>query len=56
MDPCEINVAIMAITNHLYCELSKEDFAFVSIFLNELSKSMFTTAVFRDLNEKEDEE
>jgi len=49
MNPCELNAAIAAITNYLYCALSKEDFICLSVFLNELSKSMFSTTLFRDL-------
>jgi hypothetical protein len=53
MNPCELNAAIAFITNYLYTSLSKEDFVCLSIFLNELSKSMFTTSVFQDLCNKD---
>ncbi|SHH85564.1 hypothetical protein SAMN02745823_01211 [Sporobacter termitidis DSM 10068] len=53
MNPCELNAMIAAITNYLYTALSKEDFVCLSIFLNELSKSMLTTSVFSDLCNKE---
>ncbi len=49
VNPCELNAAITALTNHFYCNLSKEEFICLSIFLNELSKSMFATSLFRDL-------
>lgn len=49
LDPCGLNVLITAVTNQLFTALSKEDFVCLSIFLNELSKSMFATSVFRDL-------
>lgn len=52
MNPCELNTVIAAITNYLYTTLSKEDFACLSVFLNELSKSMFTTSLFQDLCNK----
>lgn len=52
VDPCSINAMIAAITNHLFTTLSKKDFAALSVFLNELSKSMFATAVFRDICER----
>ncbi|OJU18439.1 MAG: hypothetical protein BGN88_11275 [Clostridiales bacterium 43-6] len=53
MNPCELNVAIAALTNYFYTELTKEEFICLSIFLNELSKSMFTTSLFQDLCNKE---
>lgn len=49
MDPCELNVVIMALTNYFFTKLTKEEFVCLSIFLNELSKSMFSTSIFRDL-------
>lgn len=49
MDPCELNVLITALTNYFYTALTKEEFVCLSIFLNELSKSMFSTTLFRDL-------
>ncbi|MCL2034808.1 MAG: hypothetical protein FWG94_08760 [Oscillospiraceae bacterium] len=49
MSPSELNVLIMALTNHFFATLTKEEFACLSVFLNELSKSMFATALFRDL-------
>jgi hypothetical protein len=53
MNPCELNAAIAAITNYLFTTLSSEDFICLSVFLNELSKSMFTTTLFEDLCNKE---
>lgn len=55
MNPCELNVLITAITNYLFTNLSKEDFVCFSIFLNELSKSMFSTTLFQGLCSKKDE-
>ncbi|MGE4353969.1 MAG: hypothetical protein AB7D36_07790 [Oscillospiraceae bacterium] len=49
MNPCELNAAITAITNYLYTTLSNDDFICLSVFLNELSKSMFATKLFQDL-------
>ena len=43
----------MALTNHFFKTLSREEFACLSVFLNELSKSMFATALFRDLCDKD---
>jgi hypothetical protein len=53
MNPCELNAAIMAICNYLFTTLSREDFRCLSIFLNELSKSMFATILFQDLCNRE---
>lgn len=53
VDPCELNVLITALTNHFYTTLSKEEFICLSVFLNELSKSMFSTSLFRDLCNKD---
>lgn len=44
-----MNLLVAAITNHFYATLSKEDFVCLSIFLRELSKSMFTTSVFEEI-------
>lgn len=52
LDPCELNVAIAALTNHFYMTLSREDFICLSIFLRELSKSMIGTTVFEELCDK----
>ena len=49
MDPCEMNAAIAALTNILYTNLSKKDFIFLNVFLSELSKSMFSMEVLRDI-------
>ncbi len=56
MNPCELNVAITALTNHFYTTLSREDFICLSIFLRELSKMMISTSVFEELctEEKDD--
>lgn len=52
MNPCELNVLIAALTNHLFCTLPEEDFIFLSIFLRELSKSMLSTSIFEELCER----
>lgn len=52
MDPCELNVLMTSLTNYFFTTLSRQEFACLSVFLNELSKSMFATALFRDLCEK----
>ncbi|HOG02142.1 MAG: hypothetical protein BWY35_00987 [Firmicutes bacterium ADurb.Bin248] len=54
INPCELNVAIAALTNYFFTTLSKEDFICLSIFLRELSKSMIGTTVFDGLCSKED--
>ncbi len=53
MDPCGLNAIIAALTNYFYTSLTKDEFVCLSIFLNELSKSMFATTLFRDLCGKE---
>lgn len=52
LNPCELNVLITALTNQFFQSLTREEFACLSVFLNELSKSMFATALFRDLCDK----
>lgn len=49
MTPCDLNLLIAAISNQLYCSMTREEFKCLSIFLNELSKSMFTTVLFEDV-------
>lgn len=49
MNPCELNAIIAAISNYLYTNLSKEDFLFLSVFLSELSKSMFSMELLRGI-------
>jgi len=44
-----MNAAIAAISNYLYSSLSKDEFLCLSVFLNELSKSMLTMPLFDDL-------
>jgi len=51
--PCELNVIITILTNHFYTTLSREDFICLSVFLNELSKSMFTTTLFQGLCDRD---
>lgn len=53
MDACKLNVIVMAITNYLYTNLSPEDFSCLSVLLNEVSKSMFSTILFEDLCKKQ---
>ena len=47
MTPCEVNVAITAISNYLFANLSKKDFVFLNICISELSKSMFAMELLR---------
>jgi hypothetical protein len=53
LNPCEMNVLITALTNYFYTTLTKEEFKCLSVFLNELSKSMFATIVFQDVCNKD---
>lgn len=49
MDPRELNAIITAITNHLYTSLTEKEFAFLNVFLSELSKSMFSMELLRKI-------
>ena len=48
-NPCELNVAVTAIANYLYSNLSKSDFLFLNVFLSELSKTMFSMEIFKGI-------
>ena len=47
LTPCQINMIVTAIANHLFASLSREDFAFLNIAVSELSKSMFSLELLR---------
>jgi hypothetical protein len=49
MNPCELNALIASISNYLYTSLSNSEFLCLAVFLNELSKSMLSMPLFRDL-------
>jgi hypothetical protein len=44
-----MNAMIAALTNYLYCTLSKKDFLFWNVFFGELSKSMFGMEILRGI-------
>jgi hypothetical protein len=44
-----MNALIAALTNYLYCTLSKKDFIFWNVFFSELSKSMFGMEILRGI-------
>lgn len=46
MNPCELNVLVTAITNTLYCSLTKEEYKCLAIVFNELSKTMFAVSSY----------
>ena len=48
IDPCQLNAAIAAITNQLYCSLSKNDFINLGIFLSMLSKGILSMAAIEE--------
>lgn len=56
VNPCELNMIIAALTNHFYTTLTQEQFRCLTIFLNELSKSMFATILFKDICHTEHKE
>jgi len=49
LDPCQINAAIAAITNHLYCSLKRNDFINLGIALSMLSKDILAMAAIEEL-------
>ncbi len=52
MNPSELNVVITAAVNYFYSVLTKEDFTYLTAVLNELSKAMIATNIFRDQYDK----
>ena len=56
MNPCQMNIFIAALTNYLYCTLSKRDFLFWNVFFSELSKSMFGMEILREICRFEEHE
>ena len=44
INPCQLNAVIAALTNQLYCSLSREEFIGLGIFLSMLSKDMLSMA------------
>ncbi|MDL2233516.1 hypothetical protein LJC63_08055 [Ruminococcaceae bacterium OttesenSCG-928-L11] len=54
MNACELNAVITAITNSLYSTLSPREFLCLNLFLSELSKSMFSMTLLRDICATED--
>jgi len=49
MNPCSLNAAIAAITNYLYCRLSRKDFINLGVFLSILSKDILSMATIEGL-------
>lgn len=49
INPCQLNAAIAAIANQLYCRLKREDFINLGIFLSMLSKDILSMAAFEEL-------
>lgn len=49
MHPTELNAALAALTNHLYCTLSNREFLNLAILLSLLSKDMLSMEGIRDL-------
>jgi len=49
INPCQLNAAIAAITNHLYCTLSREDFTNLGVALSMLSRSIIQMAALEEL-------
>ena len=57
VNPCELNVVIAAVTNYLYDTLSEREFVCLNIIVSELSKSMFSMELLRQVceNKSKDE-
>ena len=51
MNPCQISAIITAVSNHLYANLSQEDFEVLNIMVSELSKSMLSMTLLRGVCE-----
>jgi len=49
MNPCELNALIAYLSNYFYTTLPKDQFLCLSVFLNELSKSMLSMPLYQDL-------
>ena len=47
--PPQLNAALAAIANQLYCSMSKNDFINLGIFLSMLSKDMLSMAALEEL-------
>lgn len=54
MHPCELNAAIAALTNHLYCSLTKEQFVNLGILLSLVSKDILSMAAVEGLCKREE--
>ena len=48
IDPCQLNAVIAALTNQLYCSLSREEFIGLGIFLSMLSKDILSMAAIEE--------
>ena len=49
VNPCQLNAAIAAITNQLYCSLKKDEFINLGVFLSMLSKDILSMAALEEL-------
>ncbi len=49
LDPCELNALIALLVDYFFNNLSKKEFLCLSVFLRELSKSMFSMAAFEEI-------
>ena len=49
MNPCQLNASIALVTNHLYTNMSRDDFINLGIFLSMLSKDMLSMAAIEEL-------
>ena len=49
MNPCQLNASMAMITNHLYTNMSRDDFLNLGIFLSMLSKDMLAMAALEGI-------
>jgi len=49
MRPCELNALIAAIANYFFTSMPQDRFLCLAVFLNELSKTMLSMPLYKDL-------
>ena len=56
MNPCELNALIAAVTNQLWCSLSRTEFINLGILLSLISKDILSMAALEGLCRWEERE
>ncbi|MCL2580133.1 MAG: hypothetical protein FWE32_08925 [Oscillospiraceae bacterium] len=49
INPCQLNAAIAAIANQLYCSMKRDDLINLGVFLSMLSKDILSMAALEEL-------